>query len=87
MTGEPLIAIRIFDPALLNDFFKTRDILQKTFAAEAEEIIAELWILEVNFQQPVIGHGQDFAILNHSTVCVRRLSGDRNPSSPTRLRE
>src|SRR5262245_44303699 len=52
------------DPALLDNFFKPRDVLQKTFAGEAEKIIAELWILEVDLQQPVIGHGQDFAILS-----------------------
>src|SRR5262245_20420168 len=59
-----LIAIRIFDPALLNNLFKTRDVLQKTFAGEAEKIIAELRILEVDLQQSVIGHGQDFTILS-----------------------
>src|SRR5262245_15222741 len=63
-------SIRIFaailqiGPALLNNLFKTRNVLQKTFAGEAEEIIAELWILEVDLQQPVIGQRQDFALLN-----------------------
>src|ERR1700750_3453626 len=61
---DSLRAILVIGPALLNNLFKTRDILQKRFAGEAEEIIAELWILEVNFQQSVIGHRQDFAILN-----------------------
>ena len=41
----------------------SRDVLQQAIAGEAKEEIAELRVIEVDFQQPVIGDGQHLAAL------------------------
>src|SRR5262245_15086267 len=71
MSTRHLKLIRIFGAlilqagsVLLDDSCELRDVLQKAFAGEAQEILAKLWIMKVDFQQPVIAHGQNFAILS-----------------------
>ena len=42
--------------------FQPRDVLQETLAGQNEEVIAELRVLEVDLEQPVIGDRQHVAV-------------------------
>src|SRR4029078_10618091 len=49
--------------------FETRDVLHQALGGEAEEIIAELGILEVELEQPVVGDGQHLAVFEAFNRC------------------
>src|SRR5215472_14137541 len=48
---------------LIDNSLQTRDVLEQTLGAQPQEVIAELRILEVDFEQPVVGDGQNLPIL------------------------
>src|SRR5262249_21264003 len=48
---------------LIDNSLQTRDVLQQTLGAQPQEVIADLRILEVDFEQPVVGDGQHLPIL------------------------
>ena len=52
------------DLILLDNSFKTRNVLNEAIAGETEKVIAELRILEVDFEQPILGDGQHLAVLD-----------------------
>src|SRR6266404_1469121 len=49
---------------LIDDAFQARDILQQSLRAQAQEVVAEFRILEVDFEQPVIGDGEHFPLFD-----------------------
>src|SRR5580704_9386202 len=49
---------------LLDDCFKPRNVLDQAIAGETEKVIAELRILEIDFEQPVVGDGQHLPALD-----------------------
>src|SRR5262249_3015044 len=48
---------------LIDNSLQTPDVLQQTLRAQAQEVVAEFWILEVDFEQPIVGDGQHLPIL------------------------
>src|SRR6516165_9402470 len=49
---------------LRDNSFQPRDVLKQALAGQNQEVIAELRILKVDFEQPVICDGQHLSILD-----------------------
>src|SRR5260370_14972930 len=78
--------VRIFHAArlrlvLIDNALQTRDVLQQALGAQPQEVVAELRILEVNFEQPVIGDSQHLPIL----AAFKRLRAPGVVSEKTKL--
>src|SRR5262245_8255896 len=48
---------------LIDNSLQPRDVLEQTLGAQSQEVIAELRILEVDLEQPVVGDGQHLPVL------------------------
>src|SRR5262245_8373920 len=71
---------------LLDDGSEARIVFEQALAAEAQEIIAEVGILEAQFQQLVIGDGEDLAVLDAlhglGAAVVRRQKSKLSDHAP-----